>query len=94
MGFVISASAPPTELLAHLRSLTAADLNNDRAGLAMRDFIEQGISECSASLEPHKVYTVRATGDSSSTDGFKLNVVIELGDRLDYVEPVPAPLSL
>lgn len=93
MGFVLSFSGDPAESLAYLRGLSPADLGNDRAGIALRDFIAQGISECSAALEPHQVYDIRISGDSSGTEGFKFNGSVQLGDRLDYVEPTPAPLS-
>lgn len=92
MRFDFTAGGNPAETLTSLRNLSPADLGNDRAGIVMRDIIAQAISECSADLESHQVYSVTVSGDSSGTHGFTLHARVELGDRLNYTEPVPAPL--
>ena len=91
MGFVISHSGDTEQVLTYLRGLTPEDLANDRAGMVLRNVAVQAISECSAELEPHQVYNVKISGDSSTLRGFKLEATIGLGDRFDYVEPVEAP---
>lgn len=82
MSFGFNAGGTAEETVSSLQKLTAAELGNDRLGIAARDLIISAITSAGNLDETSRqVYVVRAAGQHSDSGPVTFSMSIELGNR-------------